>query len=181
MQDFLSLCRIAFICYWLCFSTCLSRCRLRPHQLFSRVDEKLWHSWGQSGTQGFLTSWVCWSEKEGIDGIRVSVCACEGWALTLREVVLHRVYMAYLPVNLQRPQSAQTAYGGWPVRPRQQMPNTRACMQTHIFTQRYKETCCHREWWWEGGCYGWGFLCLQNILIIITSAYYKWLLSTHES
>lgn len=41
----------------------------------------------------------------------------------------------YLPVNLQRPRSAQTARGGRPARPRRQMPDTRAHAHTHAQTQ----------------------------------------------
>lgn len=77
---------------------------------------------------------------------RVSVCimcmhacmcvrgvGCGGWAQPLRAMALHRVYTAYLSVNLQRPRSAQTAYGGRPVRPRPQMPDTHLheCTYTH--------------------------------------------------
>lgn len=49
-----------------------------------------------------------------------------GWAFPLREMALHRVYAASLPVNLGRPGTAQMAYGSRPAHPRRQMPDTRA-------------------------------------------------------
>ncbi len=70
----------------------------------------------------------------------VFVCVMGGrrWAFLPREMALHPVYTAYLPVNLQRPRRTQTAYGGWPVRPRQPMPDTRAWMHIH--------TLAHTAW-----------------------------------
>ena len=90
---------------------------------------------GQSGTRVFQTLRVCWSESRwiGRDGGYLRVCMgdCGGWAILLREVALQCVYTAYLPVNLRRPGSAQTAYGGWPVRPRWHRPDAHAWVHIH--------------------------------------------------
>lgn len=67
--------------------------------------------------------------EDGGYGISCTLHVCGGWggwALPLRGMAVHRVYAPYLPVNLGRPGSAQTADGSWPVRPRRQMPDTRA-------------------------------------------------------
>lgn len=62
-----------------------------------------------------------------------------GWAFPLREMALHRVYTAYLPVNLGRQGSTQTTSGSWPVHPRRKMPVTRAWAHTSTSTHTSPE------------------------------------------
>lgn len=50
-----------------------------------------------------------------------------------KEMALHRVHAAYLLVNLRRPKSTQTAYGGRPVRPRRIGP-------THVHEHAHSHT-----------------------------------------
>lgn len=140
--------------YWFCFSACLSKHRLWPLWLFQGGGGR--GSVTAAGLKHPETWRSVWDTSVNRKRWRVSVCImcmhvcvcvwgayAGGWAFSPpREMALHHVYTAYLPVNLQKPRSAQTAYGGWPVRPRRQMPDTRAWTGIHTLTRAHTQTRC---------------------------------------
>lgn len=75
--------------------------------------------------------WACWSKSRWIGGevCALFACVCICW-ICPKENGTTWLPAESLPVSPQRPGSAQTAYGGWPVHPRLQMPDSCAWMHT---------------------------------------------------
>lgn len=107
---------------------------------------------GRSGTQVFQTLRARWSEFRWIrrDVCIMGMCRGGWWGMcTLAPQgnnITWCLHCMRLPVNLQRPGSAQTDCGDWPVRPRRQMPDTRAWV--HIRAGAHSSIYLHTHTAW---------------------------------